>query len=201
MPRRCSELLLVLTKDIPNARVTIGEMMRALGERGFGLLIVFFSLPCFIPPPGLAELFGIPVLILGFQMLCGRHSPRLPGFIERRSLKRETVLKIVTLVQPRLQRIEAVLKPRWVQLFSPRMDRLLGLFVVLCAVAIIFPFPGTNMPVGLALIIISLAVMEEDGVVLSGGLLIGAAGLTYTAVAMASVGWLLLQMAARSFGV
>ncbi len=200
-PRRASELLLHLTKDIPTERVTLGQMATALGERGFALLIIFFSLPCFIPPPGLGEVFGVLVLILGAQLALGRSSPRLPGFIARRSLRRDTVLKIVTVLQPRLKRIEAVLKPRWPQLFTPRMDRALGVFVVLCAIAIIFPFPGTNIPIAIALIMVSLAVMEEDGVMLGAGLAAGVAGLTYTALAMIGVAWFALRMFARAVGV
>jgi hypothetical protein len=198
-PRRASELLVHLTRDIPQARVTIGDMTRALGERSFGLLIIFFSLPCFIPSPGLAEAFGVLVLILGVQMALGRSSPRMPGFIERLSLKRETVQRITAVVLPRLCRIEAVLTPRWPHLFTPRMDRVMGLFTVLCAIAIIFPFPGTNIPVALALIVMSLAVMEEDGKMLSIAFGIGAVGLIYTAMAMIGVAWLGLGVATRFF--
>jgi hypothetical protein len=196
-PRRASELLTLLTSDIPTERVTIDQIMRALGERGFGLLIIFFSLPCFVPIPGLAEICGVPILILGAQMALGRKSPRLPGLIAQRSLKRDTIRTIVTVVQPRLRKIESVLKPRWPMLFTPTMDRLLGVFVILCAIAVIFPFPGTNVPVAIAMIMISMAVMEEDGVTLSAGLLIGTAGLAYSSVVIVTVGWFTLKMLAK----
>ncbi len=44
----------------------------------------------------------------------------------------------------------------------------------------LIPFPGTNFPPSIALVIVSIAVMEEDGYLLIGGYLIGLAGLAYT---------------------
>jgi hypothetical protein len=48
-------------------------------------------------------------------------------------------------------------------------------------VSVLIPFPGTNFPPSIALVIASIAIMEEDGYLLIGAYLIGLAGLTYTA--------------------
>ena len=58
---------------------------------------------------------------------------------------------------------------------------MVGLFAFLVAVSVLIPFPGTNFPPSIALVIVSIAVMEEDGYLLIGGYLIGLAGLAYTA--------------------
>ena len=57
----------------------------------------------------------------------------------------------------------------------------LALFAFLAAVSVLIPFPGTNFPPSIALVIASIAVMEEDGYLLIGAYLIGLAGLAYTA--------------------
>ena len=57
---------------------------------------------------------------------------------------------------------------------------MIGLFAVLVALSVLIPFPGTNFPPSIALVIVSIAVMEEDGYLLIGGYLIGLAGLAYT---------------------
>ena len=77
--------------------------------------------------------------------------------------------------------IEAFCKPRLVGLFGPLGDRFVGLFAFLAAVSVLIPFPGTNFPPSIALVIASIAVMEEDGYLLIGAYLIGLAGLAYTA--------------------
>ena len=61
---------------------------------------------------------------------------------------------------------------------------MVGLFALLAALSVLIPFPGTNFPPSIALVIVSIAVMEEDGYLLIGGYLIGLAGLAYTATVL-----------------
>ena len=99
----------------------------------------------------------------------------------RRCVSVATFRKVVDAAEPRLKRLEAFCRPRYIQLFGPTGDRLIGLFAVLVAISVLIPFPGTNFPPSIALVIMSIAVMEEDGVLLGVGLAIGLAGLAYTA--------------------
>ena len=61
---------------------------------------------------------------------------------------------------------------------------MVGFFAFLVAVSVLIPFPGTNFPPSIALVIASIAVMEEDGYLLIVGYLIGLAGLAYTATVL-----------------
>jgi hypothetical protein len=63
---------------------------------------------------------------------------------------------------------------------------------------VLIPFPGTNFPPSIALVIASIAVMEEDGYLLLGGYLIGLAGLAYT-VAVTGAAIHLVQAALTSW--
>ncbi len=170
-------------------RISIGELVGAFGERAFGLALILFCLPNCIPVPGLGSLFGIPLLVLALQMAIGRPAPWLPASMTNRSLEATTFRRMVDLVEPRLTKVEAVLKPRLTFLFSKVADRLIGVFVALCALSIIIPLPGTNFPPAIAVILISLAVMEEDGLVLLIGLAIGIAGLAYTTILVGGLIW------------
>ena len=58
----------------PGERITLGEMAEAFGDRAFGLLILLLLLPSLLP--GMASVFGLPVLLLGVQMGLGRRTPR-----------------------------------------------------------------------------------------------------------------------------
>ena len=177
---RASVILRTLADEADGETVSLGQMMATFGERGFGLLLIVFCLPNMIPVPGVGALFGIPLLLIALQMALGRPRPWLPKSIESKGIKREALVRLVNAVEPRIQRMEAVLKPRWTFLFSSAMDRAIGVFAALCAISIIIPFPGTNFAPAIAIILISLAVMQEDGVYLAMGTVIGLAGLTYT---------------------
>ena len=162
--------------------ITIGEIVGAFGERAFGFVLILFSLPNCVPaPPGLAGIVGTPVLIFGLQMILGHERPWLPGFVLRRSVSVATFRRLIDIAEPRLRKLEAFCKPRLVSLFGRAGDRAVGLFAVLVAVSVLIPFPGTNSPPSIALVIASIAVMEEDGYLLIGAYLIGLAGLAYTA--------------------
>ena len=163
--------------------ITIGEIVDGFGERAFGFVLILFSLPNCVPaPPGLAGIVGTPVLIFGLQMLLGHRRPWLPGFVLRRSVSVATFRKVLDLTEPRMRKLESVCKPRLIGLFGPLGDRVVGLFALLAAISVLIPFPGTNFPPSIALVIVSVAVMEEDGYLLVAGYLLGLAGLTYTAL-------------------
>ncbi len=192
---RASEILRAMADHATGETISIAQMMDAFGERAFGLLLILFCLPNLIPTPGIGSLFGIPLLLLALQMAAGRAKPWLPRSIEAKTIQRSTLMRMVNAVEPRMRKIESVLKPRFTWLFSPTMDRAIGMFVALCAISIIIPLPGTNFPPAVAVILISLAVMEEDGVCLGIGAVIGTAGLVYTTIlvgGLAYAGWFAL---------
>ncbi len=162
--------------------VSIGEIVEAFGERAFGFVLILFSLPNCVPaPPGIAGIVGTPVLIFGLQMLFGGRRPWLPGIVLRRRVSVETFRKLVDLAEPRMKWLESWCRPRLTFLFGRLGERALGLFSVLVAISVLIPFPGTNFPPSIALVIVSIAMMEEDGYLLLAGAVIGVAGLAYTA--------------------
>jgi hypothetical protein len=175
----------VLRHVIENARgesITIREIIEAFGERAFGFVLILFSLPNCVPaPPGLAGIVGTPVLIFGLQMLLGHKRPWLPGFVLRRSISVATFRKVIDVAEPRMKKLESWCKPRIRGLFGPIGDRFVGLFAFMAAVSVLIPFPGTNFPPSIALVMASIAVMEEDGYLLVGAYILGLAGLAYTA--------------------
>jgi hypothetical protein len=165
--------------------ITIGEIIDAFGERAFGFVLILFSLPNCVPaPPGVAGIVGTPVLIFGIQMMLGHKHPWLPGFIKRRSIAVSKFKRLIDIAEPKLQKLESYCKPRLCPLFGPVGDRVVGLFAFLVALSVLIPFPGTNFPPSIALVIASIAIMEEDGYLLIAGYLLGLAGLAYTATVL-----------------
>ena len=180
-----SAVLRAVIDEAKGETISIGEIIEAFGERAFGFVLILFSLPNCVPaPPGIAGIVGTPVLIFGIQMMLGHTRPWLPGFILRRSVSTAKFKRLIDIAEPRLQKLESYCRPRLLPLFGPFGDRVAGFFAFLVAVSVLIPFPGTNFPPSIALVIASIAIMEEDGYLLILGYLIGLAGLAYTATVL-----------------
>lgn len=194
--RSVSAILRQVLDRAEGETITIGEIIGAFGERAFGLVLILFSLPNCVPaPPGLASIIGIPVFIFGIQMALGRPRPWLPRRLREKRVALSTFRKVLDVAEPRLRWIESFCKPRYTGLFGPLGDRLIGVFAILCSLSVMVPIIGSNFPPSIALVIVSIAVMEEDGIILMTGVLIGVAGLIYTTVAtaaLAGVAWVAL---------
>lgn len=183
--KSASAVLRAVIDTAKGETITIGEIIDAFGERAFGFVLILFSLPNCVPaPPGIAGIVGTPVLIFGIQMMLGHKHPWLPGFIKRRSVSVSKFKRLIDVAEPKLQWVESFCKPRLLPLFGPLGDRVVGLFAFLAALSVLIPFPGTNFPPSIALVIASIAIMEEDGYLLIAGYLIGLAGLAYTATVL-----------------
>jgi len=176
-----SVVLRAVIDEAQGETISIREIIDAFGERAFGLVLILFSLPNCVPNvPGIAGIVGTPVLIFGIQMMLGHKRPWLPGFILRQTVSVAKFKRLIDIAEPKLQKLESYCKPRLTGLFGPIGDRIVGLFAFLVALSVLIPFPGTNFPPSIALVVASIAVMEEDGYLLIVGYLIGLAGLAYT---------------------
>jgi hypothetical protein len=185
--RSTSEILLDLLRQHRRDRITIQEVIDALGERGFGFVLLIFSLPAVLPvPPPLGSLLGIPLMIFAGQMILRRKSPWLPKTVGGRSLVRGDLERIVERGAPMVKRIEKWCRPRLLFLVGGMGERLLGLLVFILALVIALPGPLTNVAPGIAIAFLSVAIIERDGwLVLLGvvgsaaALAIGIAGLVF----------------------
>jgi hypothetical protein len=200
--KSASDVLRAVIDTAQGETITIGQIIDAFGERAFGFVLILFSLPNCVPaPPGIAGIVGTPVFIFGIQMLLGHKRPWLPGFIMRRTISLSKFRKLIDLAEPKLKWLEGFCKPRLTQLFSVVGDRVIGLFAILVALCVLIPFPGTNFPPSIALVIASVAVMEEDGYLLIGGYLIGLAGIAYTATVLGASYHLVRAALTAWFGI
>jgi hypothetical protein len=102
----------------------------------------------------------------------GRHRLWIPGFVRRRSLSRDLFRKATERAAPVLQRIEKLCRPRYGWLASGVSERLIGLVVLILAFVITLPIPIIgNIPPGLSVGILAIALIERDGL----AVLVGAA--------------------------
>jgi hypothetical protein len=201
-PLPISELICSIARDWPEERVTLGDLINALGQRGYGVLIILFALPNLLPIyiPGLSPIFGIPLMILCAQLAYGLPAPRLPQFLARRSMKRSDLWMITARSVPWLQRVERWVRPRPSIITTRNGERLIGAYGVILGCIVIIPLPFTNGPPSLACMIMAIGMMEQDTRTIIGGAIFGLFGIALSFAIMGSVGWLLLAGFAWWFG-
>lgn len=164
--RSASEILANLGTVLTRQRVSLGEMVDALGEAGIGLTILMLALPSFIPVPGLPTgfVFGTALAILSLQIMMGADRLLLPGWLRRRSLPRGPVVTGGAWVAPWFRRAEWMLRPR-LSLLSGRLSHvILAVPIFVHAVMILLPIPLGNQLPALAVIVFAFGLIERDGI-------------------------------------
>jgi hypothetical protein len=172
----------------PGERISLGDMAEAFGDRAFGLLILLLLLPSLLP--GMASVFGLPVLLLGVQMGLGRREPRLPGFIARQSIRREDLLRLAGTSSTWIKRIERYVKPRPGFFISPLGDRLFGWLTAYVALMLILPGPGTNGPPAFGNIVMALGLIEHDSRTTAWGFWLTLGGCLFATAVLGALGLL-----------
>lgn len=182
-----SRIVTEVAARFPGARISLGEMAEAFGDRAFGLLILLLCLPSLLP--GMASVFGIPMLILGAQMGMGRTVPKLPGFIARQTIRREDLLRLSGSSSSWITKVERYVKPRPGPFTSAWGDRLVGWLTVYSAIMLILPGPGTNGPPAFGNMVMALGVVEHDSRVVGIGAALTLAGNIFATVVIGLLVW------------
>jgi len=183
-----SAMLMDLSADTLRERISIGDLLAALGDRATAALLFIFAFPNVLPtPPGTSTVLGAPLVFLAAQLMLGR-APWLPAFLARRSMSRADFASLVKRIVPWLLRAESLLRPCLGALARPPMEHLIGLASLLLAVVLVLPIPLGNVLPALAISLLALGVLERDGVwVLTGIGVTGAAVSVVSGVVFALV--------------
>ncbi len=176
-----SAVLQRLHDEMPTDRFTLGWLMHSLHKRSFGIIILLLALVAITP--GLSVVAGLLLMIPAVQMIAGMPAPVFPARIATHAFSARRLAAVVQRSVPILGYLERVVHPRWHT--SPEATkRLVGAVVLLLSATLVFiPIPLSNVVPALVIALISLAYIEEDGVLLAIALLAAAIVLT---VAMAA---------------
>lgn len=166
-PARSSDVLLEIAnhKDLKGL-ITYHRVMEVLGDRAFGLIVLFFALPSALPfstIPGVAVIFSAPIILFSCQMIFARKTLWLPNFIAKRTIQQETISKVISATLPYLTKVESFLKPRWPFMNSRFMEIINGVVICCLALLLMLPIPLSNFIFAGLLVIFSLGLIEKDG--------------------------------------
>lgn len=156
--------------------ITVGEIVEAFGRRAFGALLFVFSVPNLLPlPPGSSTVLGAPLVLLAPQVAIGVRAPWLPKKLKARRMARRDLNTAFDRLIPWLDRIEKASRPRLTWMFGSVGDRLIGLACTLLALVLILPIPFGNMLPAATVGMLSLSLIQRDGVLATIGYLLFAA--------------------------
>ncbi len=166
--------VLIQEGDNPGA-VNVGMIMDAASEKGFGLLLLILSLPSALPIPatGYSTFFGIILLLLGLQMMIGRHSPWLPQFIRRKTVSPKMAERVVGMSKATLGRLEKLIRPRLRWLTGRAGHAFTAFLVIFMALLMCIPIPSTNTFPAAVIFLIAISLTEQDGLFAIGAVFVG----------------------------
>lgn len=156
-------------------RVSLGDLLDGMGERGQGFLLLVLTLPniLFIPSiPLLPLVFGGPAMLVCVRMMLGRHATGLPGWLRRRSLNRERAVRLTRV----LLWMSGWTKPRMLSLATGRALRVVAPLGLLFTMVLCLPLPGLNAGAGAGVLLLALGLAEADGLLVLLGILLGLLG-------------------------
>jgi hypothetical protein len=172
-----SEILRRLMTDAQGDTVTLAWLIEALRERSFGLVLLLMGLVALVP--GGSTIVGVLLVFPAAQMILARQTPSLPAFIASRRISTARMARLSLRAAGLLQWIETFTKPRWRTPFQAT-KRAVGVVVLLLAPTLVWPFPFSHIIPALVIVLLSLAYLEEDGVMLCVALAAAIVSLAFT---------------------
>lgn len=183
MAKLSTELQRFFLEEERPPEVTLSDILTIAGERLFGFLFVILSLPSAlpVPAPGYSTPFGVLLFLLAMQLVFGRKRPWLPNKMLNYPMKLETVQGILKAGLPWLKRIEAITRPRLTYICTTLPGRVfIGCAIALMATSMMIPIPGTNTLPAMGIFVTGFGLIEDDGAISLGGLVLCVMGLILT---------------------
>jgi hypothetical protein len=164
-----SRVLEEVIRQAPAEYVTIGWLTSTLHRHSFG--IIMLSLGLLATTPVGSTVPALILAIMAVQLITGRAEPVFPQFIMTRRLPTKQLLWLCDRAIHVLKYLEKAVHPRWPMTFE-MTKRAVGVIVLLLtAVLLLMPVPLSNVAPAAVISLISLAYVEEDGLLLSVALL------------------------------
>lgn len=168
--------------------LTIGQIRDRLDERAFGLMILILAIPCLVPALyGVPQIVGVPILLLAGQMLVGRKEPWLPEGVLKRTVSKSMLDRMADFATRRMGWLERLSRPRLKIFATGIAEQMAAAFMILATLTIVLPMTNTVPSVALALL--SVGLIQRDGLFVAAGASVAVGWAT--ALAIVAAGFLL----------
>ncbi len=163
---RLSEEFHRLSVDCADKEMNARELVEFIGPRSRALISLIFSVPflLFIPLPGLSTLLGLLIAVCGYS-IAFKKGIWVPKWMLKKKISGKLLCQTFQKGETILLKIEKAFRPRGLFLTKqPLVKRLNGFLIFFCALILMLPLPpGTNFPPGLTIFLLSIGILEEDG--------------------------------------
>jgi hypothetical protein len=164
-----SRVLEEVIDQAPADYFTVGWLTSILQQRSFGVVMLLLGLLATIPVGSTVP--GLMLAAMAVQLIAGRSEPVFPHFITTRRLPTRHLLRLGGRAIHVLKYLEKVVHPRWPMTFEAAKRAVGVMVLLLTAVLLLTPVPLSNVAPAIVISLISLAYVEEDGLLLSVALL------------------------------
>lgn len=168
----------------PDAQLTCNGLIELIGIHSHALALLVFALLNLLPgPPGYN--FVVSLVILAFSILMLLHQPiHLWRWVGERKLPLKPLMKLMDVLAWIAEALIKVSSPRLFALSSRPALPLLGLFNIGMALVMLPPIPFCNMLPSMAVAMISAGVLNRDGWLILGGVVVGVLGVVAVVIAV-----------------
>lgn len=181
------------TIDGDHDPVDLSALLRQIGRRSFGVILLLAGLIVLVPIigdiPGVPTLAALLVAIPAIQLLLGRNRFWLPEFLLRRSITRERLRKSLAVARKPARFVDRFTRRRLRMLVGPLGGRVIGAATL--GIALVMPalelIPFSANLAGIALLAFGVAMIARDG-------LFAAISLATAASVFGLVGYWLLNL-------
>jgi hypothetical protein len=151
-------------------QVSLDGIVESVGRRSFGPLLLLAGVITVSPLsgiPGMPTTMGVFTMLIGVQLLSGRESFWLPGWLLRRSVGRNRLETALKWMRPPARFIDRFLRPRLAVLLHGAGNYAIALICTLMAATMPFMevVPFSVNGVGAALATFGVALIANDGLV------------------------------------
>ncbi len=161
---------------LPDNGVTLSMVLELLGKESFLILAAFLTLPFLAPVsiPGVSTVFGVIILLIGIGLVLNR-PPWLPERFMIHIFPTDKLRICISQSLIWIQRLEKISHRRMSFLCHGHlMGRVIGLVMVAASLLLMAPLafiPFSNTLPALSILLLSIGVLQQDGIFIALGYL------------------------------
>lgn len=172
-----TRLLRRLADDGGDRGLTLHEIRDRMDERAYGLLILLLSIPCLVPGLyGVPQVVGVIIILVAAQLLVGREEPWLPRWMLDLRARGSWLKAMADFAESKLSWIDRLSRPRLTRFADGPGEKLAAVFMILATLTIVLPMTNTIPSIALALL--SVGLIQRDGLFVIAGAAVATAWLT-----------------------
>ncbi|NBC21648.1 MAG: exopolysaccharide biosynthesis protein [Alphaproteobacteria bacterium] len=181
-PRTLLQAIEAMAEEAGPEGFSLRQIMDRLDERAFGAMLFVLALPCCVPFLYLVpQIVSLPMMALALQMAAGREEPWLPGRLANRKIDKQGLANTARGGRKWFGWVEAIARPRLTFLTGAGPERVIGAILCVFCASILVPLPMTNTVPGFAVALASFGLIQRDGLLVIGGLILGSAWVAFLA--------------------